>query len=71
MDKLDENGRCCGRKPLVYKRDGHKFCTRCDKSFDIKTGEQIENWAWQRWPSEANRLGISGDFVRRQRSNTD
>jgi len=43
---LDDKGRCCGRKPLVYKRDGHLFCTRCDRSYSISTKEQIANWAW-------------------------
>lgn len=51
--KLDEKGRCCGRKPLVYKtlkytgERPQKYCPRCDRAFDIKTGEQIKNWAWQ------------------------
>lgn len=22
---LDEKGRCCGRKPTVYKRDGYRY----------------------------------------------
>jgi hypothetical protein len=44
---LDENGRCCGRKPIVYKRDRHLFCPRCDSTFDIDGKFQIKNWAWQ------------------------
>ena len=45
--KLDEKGRCCGRKPIPYKRPWkHKFCDRCDRSYDTETGYQIENWAW-------------------------
>lgn len=43
---LDGKGRCCGRKPLVYKRDRHRFCTRCSASFDLSTGRQVPNWAW-------------------------
>lgn len=50
--RLDEHGRCCGRKPLVYKRDhglnypaGH-FCVRCDRAYDAATGVQIPNWAF-------------------------
>ncbi len=43
---LDEKDRCCGRKPLVYKRDGRKFCPRCDRSYDLATGKQVQNWAW-------------------------
>jgi hypothetical protein len=51
--ELDKDGRCCGKKPLEYKTSRftgirpHKFCTRCDRAFDIKTGKQIENWAWK------------------------
>ena len=47
--KLDDKGRCCGRKPLEYKgrwEPAHKFCPRCDRGYDSKTGEQIPNWAW-------------------------
>ena len=52
--KLDEKGRCCGRKPLDYKggswrspRRPQKFCTRCCRAYNRETGEQIENWAWE------------------------
>lgn len=52
--KLDEKGRCCGRKPIDYKGGGwnspsrpQKFCPRCDRAYDRNTGEQIENWAWK------------------------
>ena len=44
--QLDENGRCCGRKPLVYKRPPHLFCCRCNAAFHSKTGKQIGNWAF-------------------------
>lgn len=44
---LDEKGRCCGRKPLVYKRyPAHLFCDRCCRAYDPATGKQMENWAW-------------------------
>jgi hypothetical protein len=43
---LDQKGRCCGRKPIVYKRDRHLFCCRCDAAFGIDTGKQIPNWAY-------------------------
>ena len=48
MERLDGKGRCCGRKPLTYKREGgpHKFCPRCDRAFNIETGDWIPNWAW-------------------------
>ena len=62
--KLNEKGQCpaCLIKPIVYKRahgSGHppqKFCYRCDRSFNLETGEQQENWAWER---------IGDDFARR------
>ena len=56
-ENLDEKGRCCGRKPIVYKRPPHKFCFRCDRSYSLETGEQIENWAWVK--------SSPGFFVRR------
>lgn len=43
---LDDKGRCCGRKPIVYKRPPHLFCPRCRASIDPSTGRQIPNWAW-------------------------
>lgn len=48
MKMLDDKGRCCGRKPIKYKRDPHYFCMRCDRSYDVYNFEQVENWAW-RW----------------------
>jgi hypothetical protein len=48
---LDDKGRCCGRKPLVYKRaSGPRhpaglFCCRCDRSYTAD-GEPQANWAW-------------------------
>lgn len=46
---LDSKGRCCGRKPLVYKRDGgpHRFCVRCDRAYPLDDDVQIANWAWR------------------------
>ena len=47
--KLDEKGRCCGRKPIHYKRPTErKFCDRCDRAYDPKTGWQLTNWAWKK-----------------------
>lgn len=44
---LDLSGRCCGRKPLFYKRPApHHFCTRCDGQFG-PDGQQQQNWAWK------------------------
>ncbi len=47
MARLDNLGRCCGRKPIVYKREPHLFCWRCDRAYNPETGEQIANWAWR------------------------
>lgn len=46
---LDEKGRCCGRKPIIYKRPrpGHYYCCRCHRHFNLETGIQVENWAWK------------------------
>lgn len=44
--RLDDKGRCCGRKPLVYKLPPRLFCFRCDAAFDPGTGKQIPNWAY-------------------------
>lgn len=58
--KLDEKGRCCGRKPIDYKGSwrgpAHKFCARCDRAYDRITGEQIENWAWKKQGDEFVRV---------------
>ncbi len=51
--KLDDKGRCCGRKPLTYRGKNttstgpHRFCFRCDRAYDLEENEQIENWAWK------------------------
>ncbi|MCP5006496.1 MAG: hypothetical protein GY941_21540 [Planctomycetes bacterium] len=54
--RLDEKGRCCGRKPLHYKGGGWcsppeapmLFCFRCDRAYDVNTGRQKENWAFKK-----------------------
>jgi hypothetical protein len=43
---LDDKGRCCGRKPIVYKRPHHFYCDRCDAAFDPSDGKQVPNWAY-------------------------
>lgn len=45
---LDGNGRCCGRKPLMYKRENYRFCDRCNRSYHRYQDFQINNWAWKR-----------------------
>lgn len=52
--KLDDKGRCCGRKPLVYKRERKRFCPHCNRAYGLETGDQIPNWAW---------LAVEGGFV--------
>jgi hypothetical protein len=47
---LDDKGRCCGRKPIVYKRECRRFCDRCDRSYHFYQGFQVDNWAWKRRP---------------------
>lgn len=46
--RLDDKGRCCGIKPLNYKRapEAYRFCHRCDRAYDAN-GEQMPNWAWR------------------------
>jgi len=54
MASLDDKGRCCGRKPLLYKRawvtlyPAGWFCVLCDRAYDRDSGIQVENWAWRR-----------------------
>jgi hypothetical protein len=74
--KLDDKGRCCGRKPIDYKGGAwnspmqpQKFCTRCDRSFDRVSGEQIANWAWQQdgsgeWVSKKSSAGKTITVIR-------
>lgn len=44
---LNSKGQCCGRKPIVYKLDGYRFCPRCDRQYEIGTDAQVANWAWK------------------------
>ncbi len=45
------DGKCCGRKPIAYRRDGgpHRFCPRCDRAYGLDHPGQIQNWAWKRF----------------------
>lgn len=73
--KLDEKGRCCGRKPIHYKGGAwnspaqpEKFCSRCDRAYSPITGEQIANWAWIPDPVEGfvrKNAKITNDALRR------
>lgn len=50
---LDDKGRCCGRKPIVYKGGSwrspapQRFCCRCDRSYGLNDPNQIPNWAYE------------------------
>ena len=52
--ELDDKGRCCGRKPLIYKRDKrwsrtrdfHYFCCRCAREFNAD-GKQRQSFSWK------------------------
>lgn len=44
---LPDDGRCCGKQPLTYKRRHMLFCTRCSREFDMDTKEQRPNFAWR------------------------
>lgn len=56
---LDDRGRCCGRKPMRYQHTPRFFCPRCDAAYDIETGAQIENWAFERSPNGFVPRGLS------------
>lgn len=47
------DGRCCGRKPMVYKRPHRLFCPRCCAEYSPE-GKQQQNWAW---------LSVEGGFA--------
>jgi hypothetical protein len=45
-----DQGRCCGRNPMVYKTGGlHFFCPRCNRHYD-PAGRQRSNWAFKAMP---------------------
>lgn len=56
----------CRRKgdPFLHIVLVPRICVNCDRAFDF-SGNQIENWAWKRSPSEAAKQGIEGDFIRK------
>jgi hypothetical protein len=41
---LDEKGRCCGRKPLPYKRDGLRACLRCSRHYHLTENRMVDGW---------------------------
>jgi hypothetical protein len=44
--QIGDKSRCCGKKPIVYKRDGYLFCCRCGRSYDLESGRQISNFSY-------------------------
>jgi hypothetical protein len=50
--ELNDKGQCpcCGRKPLVYKRKRIRFCSRCDREYELSTPQQRPNFAWKKLP---------------------
>lgn len=45
--KLDEQDRCCGRKPRPYKRPApHSCCLKCGRYYD-PSGNQIASFFWR------------------------
>lgn len=69
--RIDERGRCCGRKPLHYKLPAPRwFCARCDRQYGAN-GWQQANWCWRRWDddhfvmSETSQRAAANDAARR------
>lgn len=79
--KLNDKGQCpvCKRKPLRYTGGSWRntkrefFCAKCDRSFDLDTGEQMENWAWKRVENEWGRMtkAINSAIRRRDTAKKD
>lgn len=61
---LDEKGRCCGRKPLVYKRPPRRFCHRCCRGYHFDQPHQIANWAWKEVPGGFEPTYPDHDYAR-------
>jgi hypothetical protein len=52
--RLDEIGRCCGKKPRVYKRgDGsgraERWCSRCNRSYLMVEAKEVQTLAVKPW----------------------
>ena len=44
MKRLGRNGRCCGRKPQLYKSKGHYYCHKCSYCYGLD-GEPLGYFA--------------------------
>lgn len=62
--RLDDLGRCCGRKPIIYKRDKYRFCDRCSRAFRLDRPEQIANWAWRWSTNKADFVPIKEHYLK-------
>ena len=69
--KLDDKGRCCGRKPVFYKGGSWcspvgapmYFCTRCSREYGPDgEHEQRENFTWY-GPDKNGELSSEGGCV--------
>ena len=68
--RLDDKGRCCGRKPIFYRGGAWNsppqapmhYCTRCDREYG-PDGVQRESRAWTmingEW-RETGSIGVDG-----------
>lgn len=61
--QLFADRRCCGKKVMEYKRPPRLFCPRCDAAYDVETGRQIDNWAYQRRGGGFAPVGLSSNTV--------
>lgn len=43
---LDKKGRCCGRKPSPYKREGMRACLRCSRHYHLTENRMVSSWAY-------------------------
>jgi hypothetical protein len=61
--QLFADRRCCGKKVMEYKCPPRLFCPRCDAAYDVETGRQIDNWAYQRRGGGFAPVGLSSNTV--------
>ena len=48
--KLDNEGRCCGKKPIFYKGRRSHWCSRCGADFGVDGQQHSGNL----WPSDGD-----------------
>jgi hypothetical protein len=49
LTKLSASGYCpaCERKTRTFERQNMRVCGRCNRAFNLYTGKQMQNFAWQ------------------------